>query len=260
MSTLTLSLQRLGDLLVLFDRERRALSTAEIVARLAAPRSSVAALLKALVEMGWLAHDRRAASYLPTAKFATLAHWVVNDAVLSPALIESLQVLQAETGETISLSAPNDLGLEVLHVVGPDIGIRLVIRVGARLELWGTAIGTAYLATLPDPTIRSMYQRSVIADPQRVRRLALPAVIRHVRRARDSAGIAYFDSAVVPDVGAMSVALPKGAAPRTMVVSIGGPVSRMRAQRASVEITLRTWLNQFSARTSRASRSGVLRA
>lgn len=247
MSTLTLSLQRLGDMLELFDRERRPLSSAEIAAKLTAPRSSIAALLKALVEMGWFAHDRRAASYLPTAKFATVAHWVVNDEVFSPALMEALQVLQAETGETVSLSAPNDLGLEVLHVIGPDIGIRLVIRVGTRLELWGTAIGTAYLATIADPTIRSMYRRAAAANPLKPPRVSLRAALQSVRRARKESGISYIESAVVPDVGAMSVALPKGAVPRAMIVSIGGPMLRMRARRAIVEATLRNWMHALPA-------------
>ena len=48
MSDLTLSLQRLSALLELFARERRPLSSAAICVALDAPRSSVAALLKAL--------------------------------------------------------------------------------------------------------------------------------------------------------------------------------------------------------------------
>lgn len=245
MSDLTLSLQRLAALLELFAREREPLSSAAIGGALAAPRSSVAALLKALVQMGWLAHDRRAATYRPTAKFAMLGSWVLEEALLSSALGEAVQALQVETGETVSLSAPADLGLEVLHVIGPDTGIRLVIQVGVRLALWGTAIGTAYLATIADPTIRSMYRRSEASEsPPRV---SLRTALAGVRRARENDGIAFAESAVVPDVAAVSVALPEAVSMRTLVVSVGGPVSRVRARRDEIEDTLRGWLDRLEA-------------
>jgi DNA-binding IclR family transcriptional regulator len=243
MSDLTLSLQRLGALLELFARERRPLSSAEIGAALGAPRSSVAALLKALTQMGWLAHDRRAATYMPTAKFATIGAWVLEDSLLPPALVDALQVLQLDTGETISLSAAADLALEVLHVTGPDRGIRLVIAVGSRLALWGTAIGTAYLATVADPTIRSMYRRTeASASPPAV---SFRTAMAGIKRARENDGIAFAESAVVPDVAAMSVALPEDIAPRRLVVSIGGPVGRMRARHDEIDEALRGWLDRL---------------
>lgn len=249
MSDLTLTLRRLEGLLDHFARERRPLSSAEICSALAAPRSSVAALLKALVQMGWLTNDRRAATYLPTAKFATLGSWVLDEALLAPELIEAIQVLQMETGETVSLSAPADLGLEVLHVVGPDSGIRLVIQVGVRLALWGTAIGTAYLATIADPTIRSMYRRTEATDtPPKV---TLRTAMLGIRRARDNDGVAFAESAVVPDVAAISLALPATMAPRTLVVSIGGPISRVRARREAIEETLHAWLRSAELNRSR---------
>jgi DNA-binding IclR family transcriptional regulator len=252
MSDLTLSLQRLSALLELFARERRPLSSAAICTALEAPRSSVAALLKALSQLGWLAHDRRAATYLPTAKFSTLGAWVLEGTLLPRSLLDAAQELQAATGETMSLSTPADLGLEVAHVIGPDVGIRLSIRVGVRLALWGTAIGTAYLTTLADPTIRSMYRRSEAGgDPPRV---SLRSVMAAVRRARENGGMAYAESAVVPDVAAVSAPLPEGVAPRTLVVSVGGPASRMRANRAFVEEELRAWLGRV-ARASAASRN-----
>lgn len=245
MSDLTLSLSRLSALLDLYARERRPLSSAEIGAALAAPRSSVAALLKALVELGWLGHDRRASTYMPTARFATLGQWVLEEALLSPALLEAVQALQAETGETVSLSVPNDLALEVVHVTGPDTGIRLVIDVGRRLTIWGTALGTAYLTTVADPTIRSMYRRSEErGEPPAV---PLRNVLSAVRQARE-AGVAYVESAVIPDVAACSAALPEGAARRPLIVSVGGPVQRVAEKRDLITRAIRAALAGLAPR------------
>lgn len=243
MSDLTLSLSRLAALFELFARERRPLSTAAICVALDAPRSSVAALLKALAQMGWLAHDRRAATYVPTAKFSTLGAWVLDGPLLPRALLDAARELQIATGETVSLSTPADLGIEVLHVIGPNLGIRLVIRVGGRLALWGTAIGTAYLTTLADPTIRSMYRRSEAGGE--APRASLRATMAAVRRARDNDGMSFAESAIVPDVAAVSAPLPEGVAPRTLIVSVGGPVNRMRARRGFIEEEVRAWLDRL---------------
>jgi DNA-binding IclR family transcriptional regulator len=255
MSDLTLSLQRLAALLELYARERRPLSSAAVGSALAAPRSSVAALLKALVQMGWLAHDRREATYLPTARFAKLGEWVLRDALVSPALVEAVQELQVATGETVSLSAPADLDLEVLHVTGPDVGIRLVIQVGSKLALWGTAIGTAYLATIADPTIRSMYRRSEASGA--TPRISLASALAAVRRSRENGGIAFAESAVVPEVAAVSASLPDGLGWRRLVVSIGGPIPRMRARRAFIEDELAGWLERLPDRLKVANDAEV---
>jgi DNA-binding IclR family transcriptional regulator len=177
---------------------------------------------------------------------------VLEGTLLSRPLLAAVQELQMATGETVSLSMPADLGLEVTHVTGPDVGIRLVISVGVRLALWGTAIGTAYLTTLADPTIRSMYRRAEAGgEPPAA---SLRSVMAGVRRARDQGGIAYAESAVVPDVAAVSSPLPEGIAHRTLVVSVGGPASRVRAKRAFIEDELRAWLGRL-ARTPAAFRT-----
>ncbi len=251
MADLTLSLQRLSALFELFARERGPLSSTEICHALGAPRSSTAALLKGLAQMGWLAHDRRAATYLPTARFAMLGSWVLESATLSPALLEAVHQLQVASGETVSLTSPVDLGLEVLYVAGPDVGIRLVVKVGGRMPLWRTAIGTAYLTTVPDSTIRSMYRRTEArGTPPAV---SLRSVLAAVRRARECHGKAYAEGAAVPDVAALSAPLPEGFAPRQLIVSIGGPVHRMRARRAAIELELDAWLARVASLAPQAT-------
>lgn len=251
MADLTLSLQRLAALFELYARERRPLSSTEICHALGAPRSSTAALLKGLAQMGWLAHDRRAATYLPTARFAMLGSWVLEGAALPPALLEAVHQLQVASGETVSLTSPVDLGLEVLYVAGPDVGIRLVVKVGGRMPLWRTAIGTAYLTTLPDSTIRSMYRRTEArGTPPAV---SLRSVLATVRRARECHGKAYAEGAAVPDVAALSAPLPEGFAPRRLIVSIGGPVQRLRARRATIEEALDAWLARVASLAPQAT-------
>jgi hypothetical protein len=59
--------------------------------------------------------------------------------------------------------------------------------------------------------------------------------------------MAFAESAVVPDVAAVSAPLPEGVAPRTLVVSVGGPVNRMRARRALIEEEVAAWLERVAS-------------
>lgn len=235
------SVARIAALLELFERERRPLSSQEIAAELAIPRSSLGTLLKSLVGLRWLAVDRRRATYFPAARLARVTGWLQGESVLDDRLRDAVERLRQDTGETASLSAVSDLDIEVIHVSSQDVGIQLVVHPGRRMPLWTSGVGIAYLATLPDATIRSMYAR---AQRRATAHGALPPlaqVLRQVRAAR-KAGRSFADGAVVPDVAAIAVGLPDDVGPRPMVVSVGGPSARMLAARPAIERALRDFL------------------
>jgi len=160
MSEAARAVSRLAAILDLFERERRPLTSRDIAVALAIPRSSLGTLLKAMVELHWLAADRRRATYFPAARLARLGGWLLGTVVIDERVRELVHRLHEETGETISVSAISDLEIEVIHVSSQDVGIQLVVHPGRRISLWRSSVGTAHLATLPDATIRSMHGRS----------------------------------------------------------------------------------------------------
>lgn len=226
MSDASRSVARIAALFELFERERRPLSSTEIGESLDIPRSSTGTLLKALVQLGWLSIDRRRATYFPGARLARLTGWLLSELLLDDRVLRALELLCVSTGETVTISCANDLEVEILHAHGPTSGIHLVVEEGQRIPLWGSAIGTAYLTTLPDSTIRSMYRRSEHGPPGRRPAVPLTEVLATVRRARRD-GYAFIDSFVVPGVAAMSAALPGEIGPRPLIASVGGPAERL---------------------------------
>ena len=128
-----------------FARARRALTSSEIVERLGAPRSSVADLLHTLVDEGVLAMDRRRATYLPTAKFAKLGAWLIDSWRSNHTLLDALERLALDTGETTSFAAPSDLEMEIVHAINKPGGIRWTAEVGQRYTVFGSAVGAAHL-------------------------------------------------------------------------------------------------------------------
>jgi DNA-binding IclR family transcriptional regulator len=247
----TATLRRLTELFDLFERERVPLSSQQIAAALATPRSTVGSLLKSLTDLGWLSLDRRAATYFPTARVAHWASWLLDGRWLDPRLLAAARSLQQRTGETVSISAPTDLTAEVVFVAAQTGGIRLVIEVGQKLSVVHSAIGWAHCSTLPEATIRSLAHRAMHleqeAGPQRRKstrgvrnaRRGSPALrsdaaaarelLQHARAAR-RLGYAHADGAVIPDVAAWAAPLPRGISLRPLVLSVGGPSERISRQ------------------------------
>jgi DNA-binding IclR family transcriptional regulator len=153
------SVARMVGVLEAFERERRALTSAELIEILGAPRSSVAALLRAMVDLSVLSLDRRSATYLPTAHFARLAAWLDEAIVREPRVLEMLKTVQEACSETVTLSAPTDLCMEILRVERSNLVISFIAEPGQQITFWGSAIGTAYLSTLPSASLGSLYER-----------------------------------------------------------------------------------------------------
>lgn len=231
-----------------FARARRALTSSEIVERLGAPRSSVADLLHTLVDAGVLTMDRRRATYLPTAKFARLGAWLVDSWRSNHALLDALERLSLDTGETTSFAAPSDLEMEIVHAINlPGGGIRWTAEVGQRYTVFGSAVGAAHLATLSATTIRSMYARAERLPQGRGPTASLPQVLACVQQARAN-GYAYAVGALHRDVAALGALIPVDTGPRALYVAVGGLKDRFGPKRAAVEARLRLFLEELRAR------------
>lgn len=166
---------------------------------------------------------------------------LLSESLLDDRVLRALEVLCASTGETVTISCANDLEVEVLHARGPTAGIHLIVEEGQRIPMWGSAIGTAYLTTLPDTTIRSMYKRSEHGSPDRRPAIPLAAVLAAVRKARHE-GYAFIDSFVVSGVAAISAPLPGDIGPRPLIVSVGGPKARLHEQAEAVAQALKNFI------------------
>ncbi len=199
------------------------------------------------MQLGWLTIDRRRSTYFPGARLARLTGWLLSESLLDDAVLRALDVLSRSTQETVTLSCANDLDVEIIHACGPITGIHLVVQEGQRIPLWGSAIGTAYLSTLPDTTIRSMYRRSEHDAPERRPAIPIARALAAVRQARRD-GFAFIDSFVVSGVAAISAPLPDHIGPRPLVVSVGGPVERVRARTAQLQAAIRLFIAAVQSR------------
>lgn len=227
------SVARMVAVLEAFERERRPLTSAELITLIEAPRSSVAALLRAMVELSVLSLDRRSATYLPTAHFARLAAWLDEAIVREPRVLEMLKTVQEACSETVTLSAPTDLCMEILRVERGNLVISFIAEPGQQITFWGSAIGTAYLSTLAAPALASLYERSRRHGGPLAPTQSLEEIRRLVEQARET-GCARAFGAVFADAGAIATPLPPTVGIRRCVLTVAGPAERLRAKEAMI--------------------------
>ena len=227
MSSTSQSVNRAIELFRLFAEQKRALSAIEIANMIKAPRSSCSALLKTLSDLNMISIDRRTSSYLPTAEFAELGAWLSSRALYPDELLTCLDAVAEATNETVTLSAYQDLWLELVHVNRSRQAISFAAERGQRFPVWGSAVGTAYLSGLDTPKIRSLYRRAEdkrLIDP----RMHHLDEILHKVEAACELGYAAVEGGVFPDAAAVAVRTGYENNGRALIAAIAGPTSRMK--------------------------------
>ncbi len=227
-----------------FDRVERPAGVLEIAESLGIPRSSAAALIADLVQMGYLSHDRVSRNYMPTMKLAQLGRWV--DAALlgrdRDVLVPLLHEVARSVDETVVLGVQDDLFVQYVHVELAQRPVMYFQRAGARRPMCRSATGWALLTFLPDDEVSDLVHRhNAHADDKPLD----PAdVLRHVRQARRRKYARSLGD-YLPGVGmiAMPLASPDGL--RRYALGVGGPQDRIAAKEGEIARALSRCVNRF---------------
>lgn len=239
------SAARALDILDAFATRRQPMTATELGATLGYPKSSLSVLLKSLVTQGYLSAHGRDQAYFPTLKVARLGDWVTGSLIGSERLLDVLAELRGATGETVTLTAPLDLQMRCLHVLIGTHPIALQVEEGVRFPMMGTAIGAAWLASCPSKEAEAAIGRW--AKQESPAQSQAEHVRSEVAAARDR-GFATAYDAVVPDTGAVAMAIRTPGSEDALVVAVAGLNSRIRAEEAQVIETMERLLGPFRDR------------
>lgn len=197
---------------------RRPLRAVEIAKALDLHPSTANQLLKTMLESAHLSFDVATKAYLPSPRLATFSAWMIETYGGDERLRGLLRDVQAATGELVTLTTPNDLFMQIIDFAGSQPADAVTER-GLRISIFGSAIGSAFLATLKDAEVARLADRARIPRTEMPRILAALAEIR-----RD--GVAH---GVAPGGRAWSVAapLPPHVFPAPLVLGLSGPAERV---------------------------------
>ncbi|WHZ10544.1 MAG: Transcriptional regulator, IclR family [Burkholderiaceae bacterium] len=136
-------------LLALIASEGRALTLAEIGARLDLPKATAHRLCGQLLSGGWLVRDIDERSFSVGPALRRMALDTLNNGVLRGLRHAVLEQLVAQVGETCNFTALDGAKVIYLDRVEAPWPWRLTLDVGAHVPLHCTASGKLFLATLP---------------------------------------------------------------------------------------------------------------
>lgn len=237
-----LSIRRCFEIFELFDQEQRPLSASEIARGIEAPLSSVIDLLKSISATGYITYDSRGRTFFPTIRIGFLGRWLETSLLGDAALTIVLDQLRAATNETICVSAINDLDMQYLLVLPGMHAISLQAEAGQLSPIFSSAVGGALMARWTDTEVKNFVKRyNTRRNPKpSVDEAATLAKVVGIRKR----GYAVAYGTVDESVGAVARAIPL-ALDRNLVISIGGPLERIRANEADLATTLVKILRKY---------------
>ena len=239
---------RVVDILELLAASPDGLALRDVSARLAAPKSSILPLLRALTARGYLAQGRAGDYRLgPGALDLGATAPAQRDlvAVARPAVVD----LMRRTGETVFLGTLSSDHTSIVYVdkVESDHVIRYAGGVGDRRPLHATSSGKAILAFLPVEEREAILKSLSLARHTERTLTSLPALQASLDETRRAGACVTIDELVA---GASGIAAPifdrygrvAGAC------AIGGPTARVRPRLRMLTAEVKSTARALSAR------------
>lgn len=226
--------------LELFEQRREPLTATDVCRELGYPNSSTDALLKSMVNLGYLSLDTQSRSYFPSMRVTRLGEWLPEQ-LFTDDIMEMLMALHEVTGETVTLSVQNDLHMQFIRVLPGTFPISLRVTEGYMGPLFGSAVGTAFLSSLQDRQIQRLLQRGKRTPGSVSARIRLAEVMREVEIARKRGYTVGYDR-ILQDTGAVAMPLAGG---RSFVVGVGGLSPRIHRSEANIIRHMRQAIRQM---------------
>jgi DNA-binding IclR family transcriptional regulator len=163
------SAMRTVALLDFFARQGGMYSLTAIQQELGYPKSSLYALLRTLVQLGWVETDPTGTLYrIGMQALLVGASYIDGDPVVGMAH-ETLEWLAEATGETVHFGRLDGLDVVDLSSRPSRHDLRPVVRVGRRMPAHSTALGKALLADRPSLDLPGELERQTertVTDPK----------------------------------------------------------------------------------------------
>ncbi len=226
------SARRGFEILEYFDRQRRPLALKEVLDGLGYPASSGSALLKSLVALGYLDHDRERRTYFPTMRIAALGAWVQDGLFGDGALTGLMSHLHQVTGETVILAAQSDLRAQYVHLIHSAEPLQFSVPPGARRPLAKSGMGWLLLSAKRDNEIEKL-RRRINAEEGEAARLSREELMQIIGEVR-ARGYAFSKHTVSEGAGVIGALLPPAPHGRVYALGVAGPVARLERKEALI--------------------------
>jgi len=244
------SAMRVFEILKCFEQHRRPLRLKDIVGQSGFPTSSTAALLKSMSVQGYLNFDRQRRSYFPTEQLAHLVSWLAVAAYEDDAVRRAMLSIQQRTQEYVALGTPIGIHVEFISALRSAYDLQVWNPPGTKRLLIQSGMGWLLLGQQSRSVIGRIYKQTVESGaiaPQSVRLDALIEQIEKYRR-QDYSFTKPSDFARHPaqaGVGMIAMLVPVPPNHRPLVLGVGGPADRLRANLKPIVTAMRAEIERL---------------
>ncbi len=238
------SAERTLALFELFSERQEGLTVGQMAAALGAPQPSISVLVRNLVALGYLEHDRAMRTYIPSIRVVLLGSWIERKFEESQSLVKRLDELQRRVKETTYIGIQNGAYGQYVMVQRPNKPDRLEVHSGNIVHLTSCAFGRALLALKKDSEIASLVKRcnaEVSEDRRRIGRAELQQIISDVRRS----GYARTSGARRLGTGAIAMTFELPSTNIPLAVGVGGYVQNLERKHKLIVRSLREFKQAF---------------
>ncbi len=156
------SVEKALGVLHVFGGERRALNLAEIAAGAGITKSSAQRFATTLHHLGYLQRENHSKRWVLSPRVLTIGHAYLSGHGLIERATGHLLELNVATGESVSLSEPDDIQMVYVARFPSHRRFYIYMPIGRSLPMFCTAAGRAYLSRLPADEVSQILDRSTL--------------------------------------------------------------------------------------------------
>ena len=200
------AVHRALEILELFAVEQQPLTVSAVVQKLGYPQSSASVLLRLLADLGFLEHDRRARTFLPTPRVVFLGLWVHHRILADGSLLDMMETLAHKSGQVAFLTMQNGLHAQYIHMVAARSS-RVGLKPGLLRPLCRFPAGKMLLSTKGDEEVQRIVRHINATDNQYAEPIDVNNLLGELTACRRD-GFAEGTNTVTPGASSVAVLLP----------------------------------------------------
>lgn len=250
------SAARVFAVLEYFAEHRQPARLRDLSGGLGLPASSMTAILRTMVQLGYLEIDQKNHRYFPSPRLTKLTNWIDAGGCEQTTVLDAMYRLRDRAGEPVVLAAQNGLYLEYVISLHSDEDTNSHIEAGSRRLMVQNGIGWMLLSRRPEEEALRIYHQTItdglLSDavyPEEAFRQTLDAhratdiSVLHARDLHERT--AHWDASMI------SVLIPVPERHhRLLGIGLHGPTSLMTRRKEELSGLLRETVGELRAQMS----------
>ena len=202
----------------------------DISANLNIPQSSASALVKSLVDSGYLAKIEGSRYYYPTLRLSMLAGWMDRDTPIIPQLVDHMRRLTTDFKQPIVLAFRNGIYSQYIMVETATDAAQQHVKTGSLRPLVCSSSGWAMLSRDTDEHIGKLIRRTQAETDNEYWKETAKTALSHIAHTRRN-GFAYSEGPDAKGTAGIAVPLPTSNPSYSLALAAAGSTQSIQAKK-----------------------------